>query len=142
MEGIGEIPSIHLFPALGQFGYLNYRTLISTWIVIIVLISFAVIVRRRLSAVPGKLQVLVEMIVGGFDTLVADALEFDTVEKNRKLFYLIAAEFMFLALCNYIGIIPGFGGSEPTADYNTPLSLALMAPFPSRSLILIRPSSL
>jgi len=24
-------------------------------------------------------------------------------------------------------LIPGFGGSEPTADYNTPLALALMA---------------
>lgn len=127
MEGIGEIPAIQLFPALGQFGYLNYRTFINTWIVIAVLIVVAIIIRGRLSQVPGRLQVLAEMIIGGFDGLVADALEFETVEKNRKIFHLIAAEFLFLALCNYIGLIPGFGGTEPTADYNTPLALALMA---------------
>jgi F-type H+-transporting ATPase subunit a len=127
VEGIGEIPTVHLIPALGQFGYLNYRTLINTWIVIIALIAIAAIIRRRLSPVPGRLQVLAEMFVGGFDQLVADALEFDTVEKNRRLLHLIAAEFLFLALCNYIGLIPGFGGSEPTGDYNTPMALALMA---------------
>ncbi len=127
MEEIGEIPSVQLIPALGQFGYLNYRTLINTWIVIAALIIVAILIRRRLSPVPGKAQVLAEMIIGGFDQLVADALEFDTVEKNRKLFHLIAAEFLFLALCNYIGLIPGFGGSEPTGDYNTPMALALMA---------------
>jgi F-type H+-transporting ATPase subunit a len=127
VENIGKIPTIHLIPALGSFGDLNYRTLINTWIIIGFLVVVAILVRRRLSAIPGKLQVLVEMIVGGFDVLVADALEFETVEKNRKLFYLIAAEFLFLALCNYIGMLPGFGGGEPTADYNTPLALALMA---------------
>ena len=127
MENIGKIPTIHLIPALGSFGDLNYRTLINTWIIIGFLVVVAILVRRRLSAVPGKLQVLVEMIVGGFDVLVADALEFETVEKNRRLFHLIAAEFLFLALCNYIGMLPGFGKTEPTADYNTPLALALVA---------------
>ena len=127
MEEIAEIPAVQLIPALGQFGYLNYRTVINTWIVIAALILVAIIIRRRLSPVPGKLQVLVEMLIGGFDNLVADALEFETVEKNRKLFHLIAAEFLFLAMCNYIGLIPGFGRTEPTGDYNTPLALALMA---------------
>jgi len=127
VENIGEIPAIQLIPALRSFGYLNYRTLINTWIVIVFLITVAIIIRRRLSPVPGKLQVLAEMLIGAFDGLVADALEFETVEKNRKLFHLVTAEFLFLALCNYIGLIPGFGGSEPTADYNTPLALALMA---------------
>lgn len=127
MENIGEIAQIHLIPALGSFGYLNYRTVINTWIVITVLIVLAMLIRRRLSPVPGKLQAAAEMFLGGFDRLVGDALEFETVEKNRKLFHLIAAEFMFLALCNYIGMLPGLGGTEPTADYNTPLALALMA---------------
>ena len=127
MEGIGDIPARQLIPALGQFGYVNYHTVINTWIVIAALILVAILIRRRLSPVPGKLQVVAEMFIGGFDHLVADALEFETVEKNRKLFHLIAAEFMFLALCNYIGLLPGFGRGEPTADYNTPLALALMA---------------
>jgi len=126
MEDIGKISAIQLIPALGAFGYLNYHTVINTWIVIALLVIFAVIVRRRLSPVPGRLQALVEMYVSGFDGLVSDSLGFESVEKNRKLFPLIASLFLFLILSNYLGLLPGFGGGEPTADYNTPMSLALM----------------
>lgn len=111
--------------ALGGFKVvLNSATLINTWLIMGVLISFGFLATRRTKLLPNPLQSLAEIIIAGFDGLVGDALE---LENYRRYFPLICGLFMFLLLCNIWGIVPYF--SEPTKDLNTPLSLGLMGFF-------------
>lgn len=102
---------------------LNADTIIHTWVVMGLLILFALVSTRRLSFLPGPFQTIAELIVVAFEDLVHDALD----GRNRKYFPLILVLFMFLVLSNWLGIIPGLG--EPTRDLNTPLSLAVMGFF-------------
>ncbi|MBI4775930.1 MAG: F0F1 ATP synthase subunit A [Deltaproteobacteria bacterium] len=99
----------------------NVETLIMTWIVMAVLIFFAISATRKLAYVPSPLQTIAEFIVTTFDGLVQDALE---LKDYRKYSPLICALFMFLLLSNWIGIIPYL--SEPTKDLNTTLSMGLL----------------
>lgn len=102
----------------------NIETLIMTWIVMTVLILFAIVATRKISLLPHGYQSIAELLVDGFDNLVKDALE---IPDYRKYFPLICALMMFLLMCNWIGVIPYF--SEPTKDLNTPLALGLMGFF-------------
>lgn len=102
---------------------LNADTIIHTWVVMGLLILFAVVSTRKLSFLPGRFQTIAELIVVAFENLVHDALD----GRNRKFFPLILVLFLFLVLSNWLGIIPGLG--EPTRDLNTPLSLGIMGFF-------------
>lgn len=113
-----------LFGIAGPMGELNINTVICTWIVITLIIIGALIVKYRLAAVPGRVQVIAELYVGAFDSLVRDTLEFDTVEKNRKYLPLVGSLFVFLVLCNILGFIPCL--TEPTGDLNTTFGLGLL----------------
>ncbi len=62
-----------------------------------------------------------ELFVTAFYDLTSDALD---EEMAKKYFPIICSLFMFLLLCNYLGIIPKL--SEPTKDLNTPLSLGIL----------------
>ncbi|MFO7974961.1 MAG: FoF1 ATP synthase subunit a [Candidatus Hydrogenedentota bacterium] len=129
MENIGErliwyyVPFTNIALPLGG---VNVLTIFNTLVVIFVLLTLMRLAIRRLEKIPGRAQVLVEMFVGGFDDLVAGALELETRRENRKYFPLIAALFCFLLLCNFMGFLPGDIFQEPTADINTTLSLGIM----------------
>jgi F-type H+-transporting ATPase subunit a len=112
-----------IFSLLGHEVVLNADTLIHTWVVMGLLILFAIVATKKMSFLPGPYQTIAELIVGVFEGLVYDALD----GRNRKYFPLILVLFMFLVLSNWLGLIPGLG--EPTRDLNTPLSLALMGFF-------------
>jgi F-type H+-transporting ATPase subunit a len=116
---IGKVVQIH-FELLGMNLTVNIMTVIMSWIIMVFLIVFSFLATKKISLVPGVFQSLAESIVSGFDKLVADSLEM----KDRKYFPFITALFLFLLLCNYIGVIPGC--EEPTKDLNTPLGLGLL----------------
>ena len=116
---IGKIIQYHL-NLLGLNVTINVMTVIMSWIIMAFLILFTILATRKIDYIPGVFQSLAETIVTGFDKLVADSLE----SKDRKYFPFITALFVFLLLCNYIGVIPGC--EEPTKDLNTPLGLALL----------------
>jgi F-type H+-transporting ATPase subunit a len=116
---IGNIIQYH-FNILGINVTVNVMTLIMSWIIMLFLIIFTFLATKKIKLIPGVCQSLAESIVNGFDKLVADSLE----TTDRKYFPFITALFMFLLLCNYIGVIPGC--EEPTKDLNTPLGLALL----------------
>ncbi|UCF89146.1 MAG: F0F1 ATP synthase subunit A [bacterium] len=101
----------------------NYVTIINTWIIMAALIFIALIVRSRLQDTPGPLQRMAELYISAMDGLTKETLETTT----RAYFPLVATLFIFLLLCNWWGIIPGF--DEPTKDLNTPLSLGIMGFF-------------
>ena len=108
-------------------GGLNVVTVLSSIVTMVTLWAVFWMGARKRADIPGRGQLVVEMIVGGFDGLVASSLEFEKREDNRKFLPLITSLFLFLVLSNYIGFLPLPHIEEPTADINTTLSLGLMA---------------
>jgi F-type H+-transporting ATPase subunit a len=120
MEDIATLPQLTL-QLLGLNLVFNTRTIMMTWIVIGILLSFGFLATRKISFLPNPLQVVAELIITTFYNLTRDALDDDLA---KKYFPLICCLFMFLLLCNWLGVIPTL--SEPTKDLNTPLGLGLM----------------
>lgn len=122
MDELTNIPR-WVFTIGGYQVELNSDTLIMSWVVMAVLIAFGFLATRKLSFLPGPWQTLGEVMVNAFQGLTNDALD----GENRKYFPLIITLFMFLWLCNIIGVIPGL--SEPTKDLNTPLAYGILGFF-------------
>lgn len=112
--------TLHLF---GLELTLNYETVFNTWLIMAVLIIVALVVRSGMKQFPGPLQRCAELYIKAMDNLTKETLE----TTSRAYFPLVATMFIFLLLCNWLGIIPGL--SEPTKDLNTPLSLGIMGFF-------------
>ena len=117
------------------------NSLLMTWLVMALLIGFAVLFRRRLALVPGKLQAGVE---GAFQFALDYMAEVLGSEKLAKKFFpLIATIFIFVALANVLEFVPGIGHSiglhsdhglipflrAPAADLNFTLALAMISFF-------------
>jgi F0F1-type ATP synthase membrane subunit a len=69
--------TVHLNPYIvGHIGETPITaTLLTVWLVMVLLIIAAITVKSKLSLVPGRLQSIFELIVGGAYTYVADVLE-------------------------------------------------------------------
>jgi F-type H+-transporting ATPase subunit a len=102
-EGI----AIHLAPpVLGHvFGMPVTSTLVTATVVMLLLTIFAFYWRSRLVLVPGKVQVALEMVVGGAYDYVLDALESEKLA--RRFFPLIMSIFLFVLSANWLGLLPG-----------------------------------
>ena len=101
-------------------------TIISTWIIMGILIAFALVVRikvRKFKDVPTGFQNVVEALVEVFDnylrTTVGDKLMF-----LGNWFFTL---FIFILLSNLSGLIPGM--RTPTADWSMTVGLALVTFF-------------
>lgn len=120
MEELTHVPQYTL-QLLGLNLVFNTQTIFMTWVVMAALILFGFLATRKIGFLPNPFQVVGEMLVTSFHGLAVDALGEDGA---KTYFPLICCLFMFLLLCNWIGIIPKF--SEPTKDLNTPLSLGVL----------------
>ncbi len=111
-------------------------TRLATLLVDLVIVLLVVLVRRRLSVKPGKLQAAVEGIVEYLQTTT------ERVAGNRTplIFPWVAVFFIYIAMSNLLGLFPGFGtigfrraeGWVPllhvsTADLNVTLALAIVS---------------
>lgn len=103
----GDGISIHLAPeVLGHVaGIPITNTLIMTWLVMAVLVLLALTIKTRLALVPGKLQSVAEVVVGGGFDYIASALE--SRELAKKYFPLIMTIFLFILTLNWVGLLPG-----------------------------------
>jgi F-type H+-transporting ATPase subunit a len=120
MEDLTQIPqwTLQLF---GLNLVFNTGTILMTWIVMGGLILFGFLATRNLHFLPNPFQVVAELLVDIFYNITKDALD----EKMAKRYFpLVCTLFMFLVLCNWIGILPKL--YEPTKDLNTTLGLGLM----------------
>ncbi|MEY2665107.1 MAG: synthase subunit F-type H+-transporting ATPase subunit a [Candidatus Parcubacteria bacterium] len=104
-EGI----SVHLNPyVVGHIGDMPITaTLLTVWLVMVLLIALAVTIRRKLSLVPTKLQSVAETAIGGGYDYVLEVLGDKQVAD--KYFPIIATIFIFILGINWIGLIPGVG---------------------------------
>jgi F-type H+-transporting ATPase subunit a len=87
------------------------------------LATISFLATRRLAIYPNKFQNIMEVIIGGFDSLLEEIMG----HNGRKFFPLIATLGLFILTSNLIGIIPGF--ESPTANINTNLAMALVVFF-------------
>lgn len=91
-----------------------------TWFVVALLAILSFLATRRLQVYPSRMQNIMEVIIGSFDSLLVDTMG----HQGRKFFPLIATLGLFILTANLIGIIPGF--ESPTANINTTASMALV----------------
>ncbi len=88
-------------------------------LVALILLGLGWLAGRRISLVPTGAQNVFELVVSGLEEFMVDV----TGEEGRAFFPFIASVFLFILLCNLLGLIPGF--LSPTSNINTTLALAL-----------------
>lgn len=120
-QGIGEILTKKIFlPWAGMSVEINPVTLITTWAVILFIIALALLIRKNIKKIPGKLATTFELLYTAFENMSREALGKDAGKFTPLVFTL----FIFVLLSNWIGIIPGL--KSPTYDLNTCLGLGIM----------------
>ncbi|OBQ50280.1 F0F1 ATP synthase subunit A [Halodesulfovibrio spirochaetisodalis] len=97
----------------------NFSHVFYTWIAMAILFSLAFLVRGQIKLVPGKLQNVFEVIIGGLEDFVVSNIG----EDGRKIFHVLIALFLFIITMNLLGLVPGF--DAPTANVNTNAAMAL-----------------
>jgi F-type H+-transporting ATPase subunit a len=130
MEEIGHRLVCNYFPFTNipiPMGGVNVLTIGNTLLAMLVIWVLLWVGVRRFAMLPGRAQLLVETVVGGFDKLVRDTLNLETKEANRHYVPLIVSLFIFLFFCNALPLIPLPNIEEPTSDLNLTLSLGLMS---------------
>lgn len=91
-----------------------------SWIAMGVLLLAAIVVRKSLALVPRGTQNFVEVVVESMLNLSEENIGHHWGE---RLFPLIATLFMYILVCNFFGLIPGF--DSPTANINTTAACAV-----------------
>jgi F-type H+-transporting ATPase subunit a len=112
-----ELPLI--FPvtkiiAMGIPPYVAY-----SWVATLIIIILAVMVRKSMNLIPRGVQNLVEVIT----EFLLDLAETSIGHMGRYFFPLIATLFMYILVCNLLGLIPGFEAA--TGNLNTTAALAV-----------------
>ncbi len=112
-----ELPLI--FPvtkiiAMGIPPYVAY-----SWVATLIILAVALVAGRSLSLVPRGTQNLVETILEFF----LDLAETSIGHMGRFFFPLIATLGIYIFVCNFMGLIPGFEAA--TSNINTTAALAI-----------------
>lgn len=99
--------SIHLAPDIvgHVFGIPITNTLLTIWLTMFLLVLLVVIIKRKVTLIPGKLQVAAEALVGGVYDYIGGVLEDDKL--TRRVFPLIMTIFIFILAMNWLGLMPG-----------------------------------
>lgn len=119
---------------LGFFNVTN--SFLDTLLVDSLLIGLLVVINRKISLIPGKLQNMVEMAVES----LYEITESVAGERAAGIFPYLMSFFLFILLANWSGLIPGISAiglkegktiipflRPATSDLNTTLGLALIS---------------
>ena len=135
-----EVPSPHVIwdlapnDPVGSTAILFFHASISAplftmWIVMAVILIFAILSTRGMSLVPGRVQNAVEF---AWESLENWAMSLGG-PGARKHIPLFTAFFLFILFSNWSGLLPFFGKIEalraPTSDVNVTIGLALVVFF-------------
>jgi len=83
------------------------NTLLTSWVVLILLGSIALIIGSRVKMVPSRFQVLLESLFGFVYDYIAETLE--SRDMARKFFPFLTTIFLFVFTSNLIEFTPGIG---------------------------------
>ena len=104
-------------PKFLAYGHL----LFFTWMAMTFLLLVSLAVRWKLSsATPGKLQNVLELIIGGLEDFVVSNIG----KAGRTVFPLLCTLFLYILVCNLMGLMPGC--DAPTANINTNVGMAIL----------------
>ena len=104
-----------------SFWGINLHTVLTTWVVLIVLVILTIATQYALKHKSNTFGFLVISFVQNFKDLVDQTLG----AFHFRHFTFIAGLFLFILTCNLISIIPGL--EEPTSDIMTTLALGITA---------------
>ena len=97
----------------------DWQHVTHSWFIMILMIVGAILLGKGIQMLPRKGQNLLEITIETLENFMVDI----TGPEGRTFFPFIATIFLYIFLCNLIGLVPGF--FSPTADINTTLSMAL-----------------
>jgi F-type H+-transporting ATPase subunit a len=104
------------------------NSLMTTWLVILLITLFAIVFRLRLKKNPKGMQNVVEAMMEAFRGLVDSVT--NNEKQTRRFFPIIFTIFLFVLLNNWAGLIPGVGSvgifhtSAETHKAATPVATA------------------
>ena len=131
MGGLAEL-QVHLSPKtlFTLFGVLPVTdSIVMMWIVMIVMIVIALIVRLQLKYLPSGFQNFVEWALGG----MYNFMESVGGKESKRHFPIFITFFIAILFSNWLGLILGVVAEKsgflraPTTDLNTTVALALLA---------------
>jgi len=140
-EVVHEV-TLHAEPVFSVGGFNVTNSLINSWVVVFILVIFAIIIAKGLKRIPKGIQNAFEIIIEGAMDM-ADSVTGDR-KKTLKIFPFVFIVFLFILINNWLGLLPGIGTigfieeghgvsvfipffRGGTADLNTTLALALFA---------------
>lgn len=113
---------------IGSFAITN--TMVNVWLAIVFFLVLGILLRRKVSLRPGKLQNFLEYVLEGvlntFDQVTADR------KKTIKFLPIVGTIFFFVLISNWIGLLPGIGSitigghKELLRPANTDLNLTVV----------------
>ena len=104
---------------LGHFAH-TYPHVIYSWVIMILLIACSAAATRKITIIPSGAQNFFEVLISGMEEFMVDI----TGEEGRWLVPITATVFIYVAVCNLIGLVPGF--LPPSANLNTTASVAIV----------------
>lgn len=141
-EGGSRLHVVLKAEEIGQFlGLTITNSLLMTWLVMAVIIGFALVFRRKIALIPGKLQAGIELLFEGVLGYMEEVLE--SPKLARRFFPLVMTIFLFVLVGNEMAFLPGVGSvgvdnghgglipllRAPAADLNFTLALAFISFF-------------
>lgn len=110
------------------------NTIINTWIAIVIFLVVGIILHKRVSLKPGKLQnfweFFLEKLLGYFDQVTGNR------KKTIRFLPLVGSVFFFILLSNWLGLLPGTGSitighnmllRPANTDLNLTVAMALVS---------------
>jgi len=104
---------------LGEWAHHNLNV-IHSWFAMLLLLVLAKLATKSVQMIPAGAQNLFEVILGGWEDFMVDVMG----EHGRPYFPLVFTLFIYILFMNWMGLVPGL--FSPTANINTPLSMALV----------------
>jgi len=99
------------------------RSVVTTWGIMLALTLSCWLLTRRLKSTPSRSQVAIEAIVCEMERQIREVLRTD----SRPFLPLLGTLFIFVAVANLSGVLPGI--QAPTGTIETPAALALIVFF-------------
>jgi F-type H+-transporting ATPase subunit a len=122
LEGL-DFSNKYVLPVhIGGEEFYITQSIISTWIVMLVLIILALVVRfyiSRFKAIPKGFQNVIELIVEVVNSFTISTMG----ERNKRFASFYGSVFLFILFSNLWGLL---GMRPPTSDLSTTFAMALM----------------
>ncbi|MBQ8688673.1 MAG: F0F1 ATP synthase subunit A [Ruminococcus sp.] len=99
-----------------------HESIVVMWCLMAVIMIAVLLMTRKLSVVPGKMQALLE----GAVQFAYNFLEGNMGKAGRRYVPYLGSVLLFLGLSNIIGLV-GFGVKPPTKDINVTVAYALLS---------------